>query len=201
MRQYRILIVEDEVLIAEDLFDSLSELGYEVCGICHDSESALRQMEKMQPDFIILDIHIRGSRNGIELAEIIRERYEIPFIFLTSFSDRETIADAKKTRPRGYLVKPFREKDLLTTIETAIFNHEEDLRKSRIQKEQVDAVASKPLSEKEYVIFLDLIDGKPNQEIAEQHFISINTVKTHVRNIFSKLEVHDRVSALRKVIR
>ena len=201
MRQYRILIVEDEVLIAEDLFDSLSELGYEVCGICHDSESALRQMEKMQPDFIILDIHIRGSRNGIELAEIIRERYEIPFIFLTSFSDRETIADAKKTRPRGYLVKPFREKDLLTTIETAIFNHEEDLRKSRIQKEQVDAVASKPLSEKEYVIFLDLIDGKPNQEIAEQHFISINTVKTHVRNIFSKLEVHDRVSSLRKVIR
>ena len=201
MRQYRILIVEDEVLIAEDLFDSLSELGYEVCDICHDSESALRQIEKVQPDFIILDIHIRGSRNGIELAEIIRERYGIPFLFLTSFSDRETLADAKKTRPRGYLVKPFREKDLLTTIETAIFNHEEDLRKSRIQKEQVDAVSSKPLSDKEYLIFLDLIDGKPNQEIAEKHFISINTVKTHVRNIFLKLEVRDRVSALRKVIR
>lgn len=200
MENYRILIVEDEVLIAEDLREILAELGYEVCDVCYDSESALESLQNLRPDMAILDIHIRGSMNGLELAAIINENYDIPFIFLTSFSDRATLEKAKVTRPRGYLVKPYKDRDLLTTIEMAIYNHSADLRQRKTDRSYVNSVASQPLSAKEYDILMDILKGLNNTQIAKKHFISVNTVKTHVKRIFVKLNVNDRVSAVRKIV-
>jgi len=200
LENYRILIVEDEVLIAEDIQMSLTDLGYDICEICYDSESALDTIHRLQPDMIMLDINIRGTRDGIEIAHIINEKYQLPFIFLTSLSDRDTLEKAKLTRPKGYLTKPFKDKDLMTTIEMAIYNHSQEQSSKSIDKHHVDQYCQPSLSDKEYEIFKEIIEGMNNTQIAQKHFISVNTVKTHVKRIFTKMQVSDRVTAVRKVL-
>lgn len=200
LENYRVLIVEDEVFIAEDLKRAIIKLGYDVCDVCYDSESALDSVFKHQPDMVMLDINIRGSKDGIEVAEAISKNYNIPFIFLSSLSDRTTLDRAKLTKPMGYLVKPFKDQDLLTTIEMAIYRYSSELRKKHLDKTYIDSLTTANLSTKEYEVLMDLIDGLNNTQIALKQFISINTVKTHVKRIFIKLDVHDRISVVRKVI-
>lgn len=196
---YKILIVEDEVLIAEDLYDVLSSIGYFICDIAYDSESALDAIHQHQPDMVILDINIRGTKDGIEVAQIIQDRYDMPFIFLSSLSDKGTLERAKVTRPKGYLVKPFKDKDLMTTIEMAIYNHSVELQQKYMTYKHVNSISMQPLSNKEYQILTALVEGLNNRQIGEKHFVSINTVKTHVKRIFNKLQVNDRLSAIKKV--
>jgi len=200
MKQSKILIVEDEVFIAEDLKDSLESFGYKVCDICHDGQSALKAIHRFRPDLILLDINIKGSQDGIQLASFINDQFAIPFIYLTSYASQEYLSRAKNTRPRGYLLKPFRERDVMTAIEVSLFNHQEDVKKKSLQKCVVDEASVSPFSEKEYEIFIDLAEGLNNRQIGEKRYLSVNTIKTYVKRIFEKLEVNDRVSALRKVI-
>lgn len=199
MDNFSILVVEDEVLIAEDIRDTLEDLGYGVCAVCYDSETAIKELYRCKPNLALLDITIRGHRDGIEVAQVINEHHHIPVVFLTSHADRGTLERAKKVRPRGYIVKPFKDSDLISTIEIALFNHSEDLRRSTLDKTVVDDYCTAPLSPREYEIFMDLVDGLNNRQIGEKHFVSMNTVKAHIKKIFDKLDVHDRVSAVRKV--
>jgi len=97
-----ILIVEDEPIIAKDIQSYIVNLNYNVIG-----KMALDILHARQVDLVLLDIHIGGSRDGIDIAEIINEKYDIPFIYLTSFSDETTLDRAKTTKPYGYIVKPF----------------------------------------------------------------------------------------------
>lgn len=200
MENFRILIVEDEVLIAEDIQMSLTDLGYEVSDICYDIESALDAIYRERPDMIMLDINIRGTKDGIEIAEIINEKYHIPFIYLTSLSDRKTLERAKVTRPKGYLTKPFKDKDLLTTIEMAIYNHSQEWANKTISKSHVNQYCTSPISTKEYEILKEIIEGLNNTQIAQKHFISVNTVKTHVKRIFTKMEVSDRLTLVKRLM-
>lgn len=118
----KILIVEDEAIIAEDLRFSLEELGYEVAGVCANYEDAIKTIEDTSPDFAIFDIILEGPRDGIALAAEVKEKYNIPFVFLTSHADKDTVRRAKAVQPNGYLVKPFEEEDLFSTIEIALAN-------------------------------------------------------------------------------
>lgn len=200
MSNFKILIVEDEVLIAEDLKDSLEELGYDVCSVCYNSEKAVKELYRCQPDLALLDITIRGSQNGIDLGNIINKNHEIPFIYLTSHSDKATLDRAKVTRPYGYIVKPFKDSDLSSSIQIALFNHGEFLRRKRLDISYVNQVADPALSRGEYNIFMDMVDGLNNRQIGEKRFKSINTIKTYIKRIFEKLGVNERVSAVKKVI-
>ncbi|WP_020569953.1 LytR/AlgR family response regulator transcription factor [Neolewinella persica] len=121
--QVRILIVEDEFITMDALRDALMGMGYGISGDAMKADEALKILDEGQTDLAILDIHIKGARSGIWLAEQIRERYHIPFIFLTAFGDKQTIADASRTQPGSYLVKPFVEQDLHAAIELAINTH------------------------------------------------------------------------------
>ncbi len=118
--QVRILIVEDEFITMDALRDSLTGMGYAISGDAMRADEALRVLDEGKTDLAILDIHIKGARSGIWLAEQIKERYHIPFIFLTAFGDKQTIADAARTQPGSYLVKPFVEQDLHAAIELAV---------------------------------------------------------------------------------
>ncbi len=114
-------MVEDELIIAEDIRTKLTSLGYNVVGQAMTADEAEKYLEKDKPDLVMLDIMLKGDRDGIELGRKIREQYKIPFIFLTSYSDRETVERARTVIPDGYLLKPFTDKDLFTAIEIALF--------------------------------------------------------------------------------
>jgi len=113
----RILIVEDELIIAEDMSNMLSNMGYHITGIAMDFEEALQLIDEQRPDLILLDVNLGGKKDGIHLAEVIHGTYHIPFIFTTSYSDTATLERAKKTNPVNYLVKPFKQEQLFTAIE------------------------------------------------------------------------------------
>lgn len=200
MTDIRILIVEDEPLIAEDIHDLLEEMQFKPVGIAYDSETAIDMLTNRQPDLALLDINIEGSKNGIEIAQIIRESYKIPFVFLTSFSDKETLAKAKMTLPYGYIVKPFNENDLKSSIEMALHRHGTESKGQLPKLDQLNNLVSTPLTEKEFQCLIQLFDGATNKQMAEKQFVSINTIKTHLRNLFIKLDVPNRTSAIQKVL-
>ncbi len=118
----RVLIVEDEFITLDSLRDSLEEIGYDISGDAMKAEEALAILERKDTDIAILDIQLKGEKSGIWLAEQIRERYKIPFIFLSAFSDPATIREAAQTEPYGYLVKPFTPSDIFAAIEVALKN-------------------------------------------------------------------------------
>ena len=123
MDRIRILIKEDNLLIAEDIATCLNEIDFEVIGIAYDMEMALDALNLHNPDAAILDVNLDGEMDGIKIGQQINEKFHIPFIYLTSYADRATIDQIKPTRPLGYLVKPFDTGNLLSSLEIAILNH------------------------------------------------------------------------------
>lgn len=123
MDKVKILVVEDEVIIADNICDILDELGYETLMPVISYNQAIESIERNMPDMVILDIQLSGKRDGVDLAWKIKEDYDIPFIFLTSNVDKITIDRAKHLAPPAYLVKPFNKDELYSSIEIAIFNY------------------------------------------------------------------------------
>ena len=119
----KILIVEDELIIAEDMRDMLEDSGYEVCGVTGDPEEAKRLIMATQPDIILLDITLGIKQLGLDLAKYIVENHHTPFIFCTSHGDKSTIQSATAMNPYGYLIKPFEQADLYSAIELALVNY------------------------------------------------------------------------------
>jgi DNA-binding LytR/AlgR family response regulator len=118
----KILAVEDDPIYAESLELIVRELGYELVGIVDNALAALQLVDETSPDLVLLDIEIRGSMTGIELAARINSNRRIPIIFITAFKDRETFQQAKLTLPKAYLTKPYDTRSLQSAIELAIFN-------------------------------------------------------------------------------
>jgi PAS domain S-box-containing protein len=123
MSKKQILIVEDEKIVADDLRMSLERLGYRVSGVVSSGEDAIRKVEELPPDLVLMDIVLKGM-GGIEAAGIIRSRFNIPVVYLSAHADRKTLEQAKVTEPFGYLTKPFDEGDLYSAIELAIYKHD-----------------------------------------------------------------------------
>src|SRR5580700_2481034 len=115
----RILVVEDQFIEANNLQIMLENAGHEVCPIARSGAEALKTSEELSPDIVLLDIFLKGRLTGIDIAKVLREK-NIAFIFLSANSNRTTFEAAKATRPYGFLVKPYREKDVLNTIEIAL---------------------------------------------------------------------------------
>ncbi|MBM1107418.1 response regulator [Aurantibacter crassamenti] len=118
----RILIVEDNVIIADDMQSMLEEIGYEIVDNVIVYEQAVEVLKTKEVDLVLIDIILASDKTGIDLGKHIRENYSIPFIFVTSNSDRATVENAKTVKPNGYLVKPFEQQDLYTSIEIALSN-------------------------------------------------------------------------------
>ena len=119
----RILVVEDEGIVAMELEQRLRTFGYEVAGIATTADEALALAEEQSPDLILMDVRLGPGPDGAEAAERIQARWDIPIVFVTAYSDRVTVARVKQTAPFGYLVKPFDERILEITVETALFRH------------------------------------------------------------------------------
>ncbi|PIQ49530.1 MAG: two-component system response regulator [Cytophagales bacterium CG12_big_fil_rev_8_21_14_0_65_40_12] len=118
----RILIVEDEPFIAENLQEMLGIFGYENTEIANSANQAIKAIKTSRPELVLLDVKIKGDQDGIELGGIIHDQYKVPFVYITSYSDKETVNRAKHTQPLGFIVKPFTKDDVYAAIEVALFN-------------------------------------------------------------------------------
>lgn len=170
MQHLRIAIVEDEMIIAGDIYDLLQELGYEPCAIASSYEEALELAEKEKPDLFLLDITIKGNKNGIDVALALKEM-KIPFIFISSHGDTYHITAAKETRPYGYLIKPFTKQDLFAAIEMAVSH-----------------VAHKPTGTS---VFVPVGKGKQKISLKEIQYVKANGNYVEIR-------MEDKRFALRK---
>lgn len=119
----RILVVEDEALIAEDIREALVRLDYDVVGTAASAREALALTDRERPDLVLMDIRIRGGTDGIETAAMLEKAHQVPVVFLTSHSDEATFARATRVAPYGYMLKPFEERDLRITVEIALQKH------------------------------------------------------------------------------
>src|SRR5260370_523059 len=123
----RILIVEDEIITAEDLRDILTEVGYTVTGVVSSGPDAIAQVAKNPAGLALMDIRIKGKMDGTETAKALRHRFNVPVIYLTAHADRETVERAKVAEPLGYITKPFKQAELQAAIEIALYKHRVDV--------------------------------------------------------------------------
>ncbi len=176
-----ILVVEDELIIADHIKENLEKMGYRVCGLAPDYASAVVYFNSETIDLALIDIQLEGNKSGIDLAMYIRQNFgNIPFIFLTSFIDNETITRAKETNPDGYLTKPFIYNSVYSTIEIALHNS-----KTR-QKDEVITIPEGTRS-----IFIKRSDIL---------YIESEHVYSHIFTINQKLLVRNSLSEIMKLL-
>ena len=187
-----ILVIEDDPTICVDICLILESYGYHVVGPTHKVSRALEYLRQRTVDLAILDINLNSQESGIDLGHHIHEKVGIPFIYLTSYSDSDTIKSAVATQPANYIVKPFKEEDFKPAIELALAQR----KKSKLSLPPLEIINKQLISfltKTEYEILGYLIQGQNIKDIANRRFNSENTIKTHVKNIYSKMGVSSRV--------
>ncbi len=138
--KFKILVVDDEVLIAEFLKHTLITLGYIQPQLAHNFRQAVIQLEEFQPDLVLLDIRMKTELEGIEIATLINSKYKIPFIFITAHSDKEIIQKALHTNPAGYITKPFKQMDVFAAVQLVENNYEKEQEFYLIFKDGYDTI-------------------------------------------------------------
>jgi PAS domain S-box-containing protein len=153
----RILIVEDEGIIAEATSKRLQKLGYIVTGIAASGEKALQKTKDDPPDLVLMDIKLSGKMTGIEAALLIRNAHQIPVVYLTAFADAETMEKIKSTESWSFLVKPFNDRELHETVETALYKHamESRLKDSELRFSMLSRAAFEGIGISEMGIIID----------------------------------------------
>jgi DNA-binding NarL/FixJ family response regulator len=201
MSKLKILIVEDEPVIAENISIYLDNNDFEVSGIAYDSDEAFEQLKHNTPDAVILDINLESEKDGIDIAGYINKNIQVPFLFLTSYADKNTLEKAKAVQPGGYIVKPFNERTLLASLEIAISNHAADMNKKlpALSLEKINSYLLSPLSKREFEIVQLLYEGSTNNQMAEKLFLSVNTIKTHLKSIYLKLDAGTRLNLMNRL--
>lgn len=166
MSKINVLVVEDESIVSKDIQHSLKKLGYNVVGAAATGEKAIELVRSEKPDVVLMDIMLKGDMSGIDTAEIVKKEVNIPVIYLTAYADEATLAKAKITEPYGYIIKPFKEIDLHTSIEMAIYK----------------SVKNKEV-EKERDLLFSIVEGKDSQDFI---FVKANSklVKLKTEDIF-----------------
>lgn len=169
----KILIIEDEIIVAKDIEQILTANGYEVVGIASNYERARIKLQTIATDLILCDINLNSNKTGLDLIEEFEARISVPFIFISAYSDSETLKKAIGLAPCNFLTKPFNEKQLLTSIQMALTEEDDE---------------EKP-SSRELSILKLLARGHGSKEIADELSISFFTVETHRKNLLKKYNV------------
>jgi DNA-binding LytR/AlgR family response regulator len=190
MEKIKVLVVEDEIIIADNICDTLRGLGYRVLEPAINFTEAIEIIENDKPDIAILDVQLSGKKTGIDLAKVIVENYKFPFIFLTSNSDKITLAEAKKATPAAYLVKPFSKRELYTSIEVALYNFSKKF-KPVVNEELIikDALFLKVKGVYQKIMFDDILYLKSEHVYLELFLTNNKTllVRANFNNILNAL--------------
>lgn len=211
MGNYKVLIVEDELIVAKDIKHSLERINYEVIGLASDVSEAIELVEKNQPEIVLMDIMLRGGDSGIDAAEIIRKDFKLPVVFLTAYADSATLERAKRAQSYGYILKPFKAVDLQTTIELAIYKHGKEMEVERerdllstivengdLSSNEIYVRASSKLVKikKEKIMFVEALKDYVILHAEDKKF----TIHTTMKDIESKLGNKDFVRIHRSFI-
>jgi DNA-binding NarL/FixJ family response regulator len=191
----RVLIIEDETLIAEDIKMQVEKIGVACVGICDNKADAVELAKSLRPDFALVDINLNNNFLGIEIAKELRFNHGIQIIFITSYSNDSFIEEAEKINPVDYLVKPFLPKQLEVSIKRISLRNNND-NYAAIDINVFNEKLPVALTNSEFAVWKELSMGKSNKEISETLFISENTVKTHLKSLFIKLECSQRSKAV-----
>ena len=195
MSKKKILIVEDEAIVAKDISVCLKRTGYEVLGSFSNGEQALEFLESNSPDLILMDIMLAGKLTGIDTSKIIKEKFDIPIVFLTAYADEKTIEKAKVTEPYGYVIKPFKEIDLRTSIEMASYKYQKE-------KEKISQLTHQGL-EKDSIIAKEYIYVKSNSKLVKvdnKNILYIEALKDYVilHTLIEKFTIHSTMKDIEK---
>lgn len=185
----RIIVVEDEIIISQDIQAILRKHGATIVGSYYRADKAINGLKSVEADIALLDINLGGATTGIDIAAILRRDKIMPYIFLTSYSDPATLTQAQEQSPYGYLVKPFQEATLITTLSIALSNFAKQ--QDTLRLDRFDHITAQ---EKQLCTLL--YQGKSYQDIADQLTVSINTVRYHVKNIYGKCHVSSRAELI-----
>lgn len=201
MKHLKILVVEDDPLIADDIAESLHEFGHSVCAVAYTGDEAIALAGRMAPDLTILDIQLGKGKDGVEVGAWLRRHAAIPIIYLTAYADERTLKRVMKNHPDQYLIKPFNPQQLKVAVEVAVSNYYSQTNNLHRQQKVIRFASqlANPLSERETDVLKCLAEGLNNHQIAEQLFISDNTVKTHLKNLFVKCGVQSRSELLSRL--
>jgi DNA-binding NarL/FixJ family response regulator len=195
VNQINILIVEDEALVAAMIKEALSGTKYTARAVAFSKEAAEKYLLTEPIDAALLDINLNGQFEGIDIGRSIRDQHHIPFLYITAHADEQTLHNAKLTQPSGYIIKPFTERDILAGLEIALYNFHQRHTSSR-DLNSVNQRLKEPLSVRELDVLKLIFDGRTNQQMAEELFVSVNTIKTHLSRLFSKLNAGSRTEAI-----
>lgn len=183
----RILIVEDEVIIARDIESKLRGLGYDTLPIVSSGEEAVERAGELRPDLVLMDIVLNGDMDGIEATNRIGRLFNIPVVYLTAYADDTTLERAKVTDPFGYMIKPFGEKELHSTVEMAIYKHRSTEKLLDSMEGTIDALATTLEMRDPYTA------GHQRRvaDLAEAIGLELNYVSDEVRGIHLAALIHD----------
>ncbi|HRG20843.1 MAG TPA: response regulator transcription factor [Saprospiraceae bacterium] len=191
-----ILVVEDDTIIQLDIKEVLESEGYVVHTAINPGQ-ALVFIKDSPPDLILLDINLDDEITGIDIAKFMMEKHiDVPYIYLTSYTDKKTLHEVKDTIPSGYIAKPYHEGQLLSTVAIALANASRKITSIHLSLDQISEKLSREITEKEWAITAMLAKGMSNAQICQKMNLSVNTVKFHIKNIYDKLEVHSRSELL-----
>lgn len=210
MAKAGILIVEDSFIVAYHLQKTLESEGYHVYGILDSGEQALDFLEHTKPDLVLMDIMLNGQLDGIQTAGVVKSKFNLPVIYITALTDKDTIQRAKVTEPYGYLTKPFEDREIFTVLEMALYKHdiESRLRKSEekyfatvramsdaliIVDSQLQVTYLNPAAEKLTTVSLDHAQGKNIVDVLplqhnETHEFPINPIKCSLEHEINAFE-------------
>lgn len=186
------MIVEDNVIIADDMQSMLEEIGYEIVDNVIVFEQAVDVLKEQHVDLVLIDIILASDRTGIDLGKHIREKYNIPFIFVTSNSDRATVENAKTVKPDGYLVKPFEQQDLYTSIEIALSNFNYNKKENKEFEEAGESFTSNS-------VLKDSIFVKKQHLYYRIQFSDIHFIKAD--NVYLEVNTADRKFLVRSPLK
>jgi two-component system response regulator LytT len=210
MSKTNVLVVEDENIVAKDIQQSLKKIGYNVVDVVSTGENAITSATENKPDIVLMDIMLKGEMSGIDAAFHIREKLNIPIIFLTAYADESTFSKAKVTEPYGYIIKPFKEIDLQTSIDMALYKHKKE---SEVKKERDFLYSIVENKEHSDIIFIKsnskLVKVKTSDILyveALKDYVTINTttgrftIHSTMKDIETKLSHADFVRVHRSFI-
>ncbi len=183
----RILIVEDERIIAEDIKKTLETLGYIVTSIEASRKGALKKAEKDKPDLVLMDIMLQRKMEGVQAAEQIRSQFGIPVVYLTAYTDKNLLEDAMITRPYGYIVKPYTNAELYTTIETALNRHKLEIELGESEEKYRDLFESA----KDMIVIVDKDGNIIDVNESAEHVTGFNRSELLERNLIADIVISD----------